>query len=116
MASETAAQPHAWHVASDIASAISFDLLPLPNVRRQRAEQLIDLAIALLPAIEDDVVADMVEELAIALSDADQAVLAERELVTAAMNVARGQHVELGRLRERYAAVTDELRALRRDP
>jgi hypothetical protein len=70
------------------------------------------LAVELLPTIEDDLTADLVEQLVLALVDKDEELAAVRSVISAALEQSHGQHTEIVRLRRRLA---DSLNANRRD-
>jgi hypothetical protein len=71
------------------------------------------LGIELLPTIADDLTADLVEHLLLALVDRDDALLAVRTVLSAALEQSHAHHVEIVRLRDRHHRLLDEYRHLR---
>lgn len=86
-------------IAADIVEppVINFDGPPLP---RRRSFQLIQLVVDILPAIENDVIAELLQELAIALAAAEDAITDERAKRQSALSIAHDRHVALVRCRE----------------
>lgn len=68
------------------------------------------LVVELLPAIEDDLTADLVEHLALSLVDRDDELRAVREVLSSALAHLHAQHAEILRLRRRLADLHDERR------
>ncbi len=71
---------------------------------------LLALVVELLPAIEDDVAANLVEHLALALVDRDDALCAMRVVLSSALALSYTQHLAILRQRESIARLRDELR------
>jgi hypothetical protein len=70
------------------------------------------LVVELLPTIEDDLTADLVEHLALALVDRDDELRGVRMVLASALALSQTQHVEIFRLKKRLA---DPLDAGRRE-
>ena len=68
------------------------------------------LAIELLPIVERDIEADLIEILARTLGDRGEELLAVRSILAAALMRAHAQHIEIVRLRRRLAALLDARR------
>jgi hypothetical protein len=71
------------------------------------------LAVEALPAIDDGLMADVVEHLAVALVDRDEELHAVRAVLSAALAQSHVQHAEIRRLTAALARLRDEYRALR---
>src|SRR5215210_3792717 len=95
---------------ADISPLVEFNL-PEPAVRESYS--LARAAAELLPTVDDDRAADMIEALAYALVEAEDAATMEREIGRAALALAHQQQVELGRL---LARIGDLLNDRRRSP
>ena len=72
---------------------------------------IVELVIALLPTIEDDLLADLLEHVALALAGRDTELKAIRAVLSSALDLAHAQYVENLRLKKRLA---DRLDAGRR--
>lgn len=79
--------------------------MPWPSSRAGIA-----LGIELLPTIADDLTADLVEYLLLALVDRCDELRAVRSVLAAALAQSHTQHVEIIRLRRRLADVLDARR------
>lgn len=74
---------------------------------------LLELVIELLPAIEDDLTADLVEHVALELVDRDEELRAVRAVLSSALGLLYAQHAEIVRMRRRLADLFDARRAER---
>lgn len=81
---------------------------PWPSSTAVRA-----LGLELLPTIADDLTADLVEHLSLSLVDRGDELRAVRSVLSAALALLHGQHVEIARLRAQHHRLLDEYRALR---
>ena len=68
------------------------------------------LVVEVLPTIEDDLTADLLEYVALALADRDDEVRAIREVLSSGLALSHTQHVEILRLRQRVADLLDARR------
>lgn len=73
-------------------------------------ERLSKAAIALLPEIADDLTADLVEALALALAEAREQVAATRTILTEALGQLHSAQREIRRLKVRLAALLEAQR------
>lgn len=71
------------------------------------------LVVELLPTIEDDLVADLLEHLALALADRDGELRAKRAVLSSALVLSHAYHTEIIRLRRRLGDLLDRQRAER---
>lgn len=71
------------------------------------SRDVLALAIELLPTIADDLTADLVEHLALALVDRGQELRAVRAVLSAALTLSNTQHAEIIRLKRRLADLLD---------
>ena len=71
---------------------------------------LLDLVVSVLPLSEDDLAADLLEQVALALVDRDDEVRGVRAVLSAALVLAHAQHVEILRLRRRLVDLLDARR------
>ena len=71
---------------------------------------LLDLVVSVLPLIDDDLAADLLEQLALALVDRDDEVRGVRAVLSSALVLAHAQHVEILRLRRRLVDLLDARR------
>lgn len=83
--------------------------VPWPSTR-----SVLDVAIELLPAIDDDLEADLVEALVLAIIDGEDESRAVRLVLSEALALAHAQHVEIVRLQKRVADLLDARRQPRR--
>ncbi len=74
---------------------------------RLSSRPLLDLVVSVLPLSEDDLAADLLEQLALALIDRDDEVRGVRAVLAAALDLAHAQHVEILRLKTRLADLRD---------
>ena len=74
------------------------------------SRQFLALVVEVLPLIEDDLMADLLEQLALALGDRDDEVRAVRGVLSSALALSHSQHVEINRLRRRLADLLDARR------
>src|SRR5437762_192734 len=65
------------------------------------------LVAEVLPTIEDDLTADVLEHLALALADRDDELRAVRAVLSSSLALSHTQHVEIIRLRRRLADLLD---------
>jgi hypothetical protein len=72
------------------------------------------LVVEVLLTIEDDLTADLLEHLALALADRDDEGRAARAVLSSALALSHSQHVEIIRLRRRLADLRDARRRERR--
>jgi len=84
---------------------------PWPAARRQL--ELLNLAIEALPAIADDLAADLITELALTVADLQEEVNAVRAVRSGALLQARELHLEIRRLRQRVGGLLDARREAR---
>ena len=68
---------------------------------------LLDLVVSVLPLIDDDLAADLLEQLALALVDRDDEVRGVRAVLSSALVLAHAQHLENRRLTKRLADLLD---------
>ena len=68
------------------------------------------LVVEVLPTIEDDLTADLLEYVALALADRDDEVRAIRSVLSRLLTRAHTQHVEILRLRQHVADLLDARR------
>ena len=68
------------------------------------------LVVEVLPVIEDDLTADLVEHLALSLVDRDDELHAVRAVLLSALALSYAQHTEIRRLRQRLADLLDARR------
>jgi hypothetical protein len=80
---------------------------------RRSVRLLLTTAIELLPTIEDDLIADLVEHLACAIADQEQELGAGRAVLSQALELLHAQHIEIGRQQKRLAGLLDERRQAR---
>ena len=71
---------------------------------------LLDLVVSVLPLSEDDLAADLLEQLALALVDQDDEIRAVRAVLSSALAMSHTQHVEILRLRRRLVDLLDARR------
>ena len=71
---------------------------------------LLDLVVSVLPLIDDDLAADLLEQLALALVDRDGEVGGVRAVLSAALAMSHTQHGEILRLRRRLVDLLDARR------
>ena len=71
------------------------------------------LIVEVLPTIEDDLTADLLEYVALALVDRDDEVRAVRAVLSSGLALSHNQHVEILRLRQRLADLLDARRGER---
>lgn len=71
------------------------------------------LAIAVLPTIADDIEADLIEHLALAIVNRDEKLVALRDVLAAALEQLHGAIGERDRMRDQYHRLVDEYRTLR---
>lgn len=83
---------------------------PLPPAPWPVPGRVLALVVELLPTIEDDLMADLLEHLALALADRDDEVRAVRAVLSSALALSHTQHVEILRLRKRLADLLDAWR------
>jgi hypothetical protein len=74
---------------------------------------VLDVAIEALPAIEDDLGANVIEQMAVTITDLREELAAVRATLSAALTHAQTQHVEIARLRDQHHRLIDEYGALR---
>lgn len=96
--------------ASSITAADVFRRAPAP-MPAAASRPVLDVALGLLPALEDDLAIDLVEQLAYALVDRDEELRAVRAVLSEALGLTYAQHTEILRLRRRLGAVLDAQRA-----
>ena len=68
---------------------------------------LLDLVVSVLPLSEDDLAADLLEQVALALVDRDDEVRGVRAVLSSALVLAHAQHLENRRLTKRLADLLD---------
>ena len=68
---------------------------------------VIELVVEMLPAIEDDLTADLLAHVALVLADRDDEVRAIRAVLSSALALSQAQHVEILRLKKRLADLLD---------
>lgn len=68
------------------------------------------LVVEVLPTIEDDLTADLIEYLVLILADRDDEVRAIRAVLSSALALSHAQHVEVIRLRRRLGDLLDARR------
>src|SRR5207302_2027141 len=83
---------------------------PLGPVPWPSSRPVLALAVELLPTIADDLTADLVEQLALALADRDDEVRAGRAVLSSALALSQTQQIEIVRLRHRLADLLDAQR------
>ena len=71
---------------------------------------VIELVVEVLPTIEDDLTAELLEHVALALADRDDEVRAIRAVLSSALALSHAQHVEIVPLRQRLANLLDARR------
>lgn len=64
----------------------------------------------MLPTVEDDLTADLLEHLALTLADRDDEVRAIRAVLSSALVLSHAQQAKIVRLRQRLADLLDERR------
>ncbi len=74
------------------------------------SRSVLALVVEVLPTIEDDLAADLVEHLTLALADRDDELRAVRAVLSSALALSHTQHVEIIRLRRRLANLLDARR------
>jgi hypothetical protein len=74
---------------------------------------VLDLTLELLPAMTDDLAADVCEQLSVAILDREEELRAVRSVLSASLAFSHEQHLEIVRLRRRLAELLD---AQRRQP
>lgn len=94
------------------AAEIPWTLAPAPPWPSSRP--VLALAIELLPTIDDDLVADLVEQLTVALIDRAEELRAVRAVRCEALALAHSHHREIARLKKRLADLRDAQRLERR--
>ena len=72
------------------------------------------LVVEVLPTIEDDLTADLLEHLALALADRETELRAVRHILSGALTEAHASQQEARRIRDRYHALIEARRAERR--
>ena len=68
---------------------------------------VIELVVEMLPAIEDDLTAELLEHVALVLADRDDEVRAIRAVLSSALALSHTQQVEILRLKKRLADLID---------
>lgn len=86
-----------------------FARCPVP-VLWPSSSPILEIAIELLPTIEDDLAADLIEHIAVLLVDRDEGLHVMRELLSGAFAMTHTQHVEILRLQRRLADLLDDRR------
>ena len=76
----------------------------------QSSPPVLALVVEVLPTIEDDLTADLVEYLALSLVDRDDELRAVRAVLSSALVLSYPQHTEIRRLRQRLADLLDARR------
>ena len=71
---------------------------------------LLALIVEVLPTVEDDLEADLLEHMALVLADRDDELRAMRVVLSSVLALLHAQHVEIGRLRRRFADLLDARR------
>ena len=85
---------------------------PLP---RPSSDPLLGLVLEMLPAIEDEAIAVLIEELAILLTDRDEEIAARRDVQSVTLEALHEKIKEVDQLRARHIELRDELRDSRRE-
>ncbi len=74
------------------------------------SDRLLSLAVELLPGIEDEPTAGLVEELAILVTDRDEQIAAVREVQSVSLDELRQERLESRRLRDVVIELREEMR------
>ena len=90
------------------ADEIRWDLTPAPWLSSAR---VLSVAVMVLPTVEDDIAADVIEQQALALVDRDEELTSLRAVLAVALDLAHASQAERMRLRRTVA----ELRQARRE-
>lgn len=77
------------------------------------SQPVLEIAVEVLPTIEDALTADLVERLACALIEHGDELRAVRDVLSSALALSHTQHVEIVRLQAALARLLDEFRFLR---
>ncbi len=74
---------------------------------------VLEVAVEVLPTIEDDIVAALIEQLALAIADLADELRSVRAVLREALAIVHSQHREIVRLRRAYYLAIADLRVLR---
>lgn len=99
--------PRTDRVAQLRSGEIHWDLAPAPGLP---AARVLVVAVKVLPTVEDDIAADIIEHQALALVDRDEELKSLRTVLSVALDVLHASEAQTARLRRRVA---DLLRARR---
>ena len=86
---------------------VCWDLAPAPW---PSSDRLLSLAVELLPGIEDEPTAGLVEELAVLVTDRDEQIAAVREVQSVSLDELRQERLESRRLRDVVIELREEMR------
>ena len=96
--------------ASELRAAeIRWDLAPAPWLSSARVRSV---AVKVLPTVEDDIAADVIEQQALALVDRDEELKSLRTVLSVALDLLHASQARTARLRKRVAEL---LQARRRE-
>ena len=103
--SHAARTPHALE-----SEQVRWNLAPAPW---SHSSPLIALAVELLPTIDDGLVVDLIERLALAVIDHNEELTAVRSVLSVALNLLHSERATNERLRAELYRLRDEYRGLR---